>query len=103
MVRPYGRMGEPMPWSTRPRKNFFPYADEKDLDRVLDTVKKTILEWTEIKAGQISSNVVTYPPENETKSRDGGEEGGPEEEKQNEASVIKQAHFKQISEETLAL
>lgn len=23
MVRPYGQLGEPMPWSTRPRRNFF--------------------------------------------------------------------------------
>ena len=51
MVRPYGRMGEPMPWSIRARKNFFPFASEKDLERVLDSVKKCIIGWTEIRAG----------------------------------------------------
>ena len=39
MVRPYGRFGEPMPWSFRPRKNFFPFANEKDLESVLGNVK----------------------------------------------------------------
>ena len=34
-VRPYGKLGEPMPWSMRPRKNFFPYASEKDLEGIL--------------------------------------------------------------------
>jgi len=52
-VRPYGRFGEPMPWSNRPRKNFFPYASEDDLDGVLIQVKKCVLGWAEIKAGQM--------------------------------------------------
>ena len=44
-VRPYGKLGEPMPWSNRPRKNFFPYASESDLEGILENVKKCILEW----------------------------------------------------------
>lgn len=58
MVRPYGRLGEPMPWSFRPRKNFFPFANEKDLETVLGSVKLCILEWATIGAGQISHNIV---------------------------------------------
>lgn len=58
LVRPYGRLGEPMPWSMRARKNFFPYANENDLEKVLDNVKKCILEWANIQAGQISHNIV---------------------------------------------
>ena len=27
-VRPYGALGEPMPWSGKARKNFFNYASE---------------------------------------------------------------------------
>ena len=58
MVRPYGKFGEPMPWSNRPRKNFFPYANENDLDGVLVTVKNCIIEWANVKAGQISATVI---------------------------------------------
>lgn len=57
-MRPYGKLGEPMPWSMRPRKNFFPYASEKDLEGILQTVKACILDWANVKAGQISSNMV---------------------------------------------
>ena len=60
-VRPYGKLGEPMPWSMRARKNFFPYASEKDLEGILQTVKNCILEWANVKAGQISSNMVVKP------------------------------------------
>ena len=47
-----------MPWSFRPRKNFFPFANEKDLETVLGSVKLCILEWATIGAGQISHNIV---------------------------------------------
>lgn len=52
-VRPYGEYGEPMPWSSRPRKNHFPYASEKDLEHVLESVKETLVGWVSTGAGQI--------------------------------------------------
>jgi len=70
MVRPYGKFGEPMPWSSRPRKNFFPYANENDLEGVLKTVKKCILEWADIKAGQVSSNVLVKSADEDKQSPD---------------------------------
>lgn len=110
LVRPYGRMGEPMPWSRRARKNFFPFANEKDLDGVLDSVKRCIVDWATIRAGQIQTSSVPK------QSEDGGspqkddppaaaQPSGEEEskEKRNEASLIKQTAFRQMSEETLAL
>ena len=70
LVRPYGKLGEPMPWSNRARKNFFPYASEKDLAGILDNVKNCILGWANIKAGQISSNMVIKGPDSNSKSPD---------------------------------
>lgn len=52
-----------MPWSNRARKNFFPYAGEKDLEGILQIVKKCILDWANIRAGQISSNMIIKSPE----------------------------------------
>ena len=129
-VRPYGKLGEPMPWSNRPRKNFFPYASESDLEGILENVKKCILEWANIRAGQISANVIASgnPKSLEGKSPErrladdskdvwSASSGPGEEEKiekgeakssapaelTNEAGGIKAAAFKQLSEETLAI
>ena len=120
-VRPYGKLGEPMPWSNRPRKNFFPYASESDLEGILDNVKKCILEWANIRAGQISANVIVSgnpkSPEGKSPERKLADDSKGEEEKMekevekspspaeltNEAGVIKAAAFKQLSEETLAI
>ena len=57
MVRPYGQFGEPMPWSGRPRRNFFQFANEDDLEDVLAAVKSKLMEWADMKAGQISTGV----------------------------------------------
>ena len=103
-VRPYGRLGEPMPWSNRARKNFFPYADEKDLERILDVVKTTVLSWADIKAGQVSSNVIiksNAPKASDDDAADDDKVGDKEKKEsdddsgfKSEAGVIKQAAFK---------
>ena len=58
MVRPYGSKGEPMPWSSIPRRSFFVYADEDHLDKILAGVKESVEEWANTKAGQISCNQI---------------------------------------------
>ena len=63
MVRPYGQLGEPMPWSGRPRKNFFPFASEDDLEDVLGAVKRKLMEWADMRAGQISTGVAVTQPD----------------------------------------
>ena len=109
-VRPYGQLGEPMPWSGRPRRNFFPFASEDDLEDVLGAVKVKLMEWADMRAGQISTGVAvshTDPPEispapkeasaskdknGAEKQEDKGEEAktpGPKEEPQSESSLIK--------------
>ena len=104
-VRPYGKMGEPMPWSVRPRKNFFPFASEHDLEKVLTSVKKSILEWASIRAGQISHNIVVKQQSEEggnspTKLEGAHEDGIAEADqpshpnKKNEAALIRQTAFK---------
>jgi len=35
LVRPYGKNGEPLPWSNKPRKNFFVYADSTQLQKII--------------------------------------------------------------------
>lgn len=51
MVRPYGSKGEPMPWSTTPRRSFFVYADEEHLEKILKTVKENVEGWANTRAG----------------------------------------------------
>ena len=42
-VRPYGNLGEPMPWSKKPRKNvMFMFESTENLDDVLVSVKLTV-------------------------------------------------------------
>jgi hypothetical protein len=50
-VRPYGARGEPMPWSSVPRRSFFVYADEEHLEKILNNVKQSLFGWANTKAG----------------------------------------------------
>jgi hypothetical protein len=65
--RPYGVSGEPMPWSSRPRKNVYLAIEDnlesiqKTLESVLISVKKRVLQWAETQAGSVNS----YLPNNE--------------------------------------
>jgi hypothetical protein len=43
-----------MPWSAKPRKNYFNYASEDQLEIVLAVVKTKLIEWSGTRAGQIS-------------------------------------------------
>ena len=43
-----------MPWSAKPRKNYFNYATEDQLEIILAVVKTKLLEWSATRAGQIS-------------------------------------------------
>ena len=81
MVRPYGQLGEPMPWSTRPRRNFFQFANEDDLEGVLAAVKQKLMEWADMRAGQISTGVaVAQPDQPEGSPASKGDEAGKDKE-----------------------
>ena len=68
MVRPYGKQGEPMPWSTQGRKNAYSSIENniesvyKSLEKILHQVKYNVLSWASIRAGTIS-NSYSYQPE----------------------------------------
>jgi hypothetical protein len=48
-----------MPWSVKPRQNFFVYAPETQLEKVLTDVKAKLIEWSTTGAGQLSDIVVS--------------------------------------------
>lgn len=56
-VRPYGIEGEPMPWSSRPRKNVYVGIEDniesvhRCLGKVLQQVKHKVLCWASYYAG----------------------------------------------------
>lgn len=87
LFRPYGPNGEPMPWSTKPRQNFFVYAPETQLEIVLREVKSKLMEWSTTRAGQLST----------------AEQGKVELPIMAEGSVIKQNQQTDVSEESLQL
>jgi hypothetical protein len=100
LVRPYGSKGEPMPWSSAPRRSFFVYADEEHLEKILKGVKINVYAWATTRAGQISTATVVVSPEATKKKEDGEEGEGEKGFVQNQ--LVKQTQHT-VSEETLLL
>ena len=45
LVRPYGSSGEPMPWSTKPRKNLIFSIDDSNnnINKILNSIKDKVI------------------------------------------------------------
>ena len=90
-----------MPWSTKPRKNFFMYAAEDQLEIVLTSVKHKLMEWSTTRAGQLAGINMSQPASSEIK--DAKLKTTEDDQIVTENSVIKQSQPVAVTEETLQL
>ena len=60
-LRPYGKQGEPLPWSLQLRKQSFIYVNGQSLDSILSRVQSQITQWASFKfAGQDQLETTEY-------------------------------------------
>ena len=69
-LRPYGKSGEPLPWSLQVRKQSFVYVSAQSLDTILAQVQSQVTQWASFKfAGQDQLETTEYAKPDFTKSK----------------------------------